>query len=154
MVFCMFTIGINGQRVAATPSPLFPSFDQYPCWCAVVHRFHRTSSPDGGVVYRLGYKMVTAQSEPGVGVTVIGNQSEVKTQWISEIPKGHDMYMTMNVFKNASTTPASFISLAPSLADRKRGLDVVCPMCYVGYFAKSALYGRVETVWVATQSPL
>eukprot|EP00037_Helgoeca_nana_P017254 m.163433 g.163433 ORF g.163433 m.163433 type:complete len:529 (-) comp23907_c0_seq1:223-1809(-) len=85
--------------------------------------YHRVASPDGETVYRVGYKMVTQQAGPGVGVVATAGTA---ASWVSETTQGHDYFMTANIdTHNVTDTKWTMLSLAPQLSDPKRGLDLV-----------------------------
>lgn len=90
--------------------------------------YHREVSADGNLFYRLGYKMVTEQSEQGVSITTVAGSagSQGSTSWKDELSQGHDYFMTMHRYQNSTGGRWGFLSLAPSLAiGKKRGLDLV-----------------------------
>ena len=86
--------------------------------------YHRAVSVSGNVAYRFGYEFVTSQTGQGLAVTTL-NGATTASKWVSETTQGHDYFMTVDVLENATAADTHFISLAPSLTDPKRGLDVV-----------------------------
>lgn len=85
--------------------------------------YHRVASKDGLTLYRLGYKYVTSQSEQGLNAVDLNDPTSVQVTWTDELSPLHDFYMTCDRY-DLPTGPA-FVSLAPSLTDTKRGLDIV-----------------------------
>jgi len=65
-------------------------------------------SADGKTAYRVGYRDVIDQADPGIGLTDIST-STASTKWIDDIPlpSGLDFYMSLNLYGD------SFLSLAP-----------------------------------------
>lgn len=113
--------------VAQSTNPITPQFvDNYAGW------FHDVS-PDGSIVYRLGYEDVMSSSNFGIGATVIvpsssssGVYSNATPVW-KTIPRPdgtHEGYITLNLFAPSSvptlsptaTSPfdAWFVSMAPT----------------------------------------
>jgi hypothetical protein len=88
--------------------------------------FHRACDPAGKECYRLGYKSVTAQTGTGIGITTLS--STASTVWNGNLqpPTKHDFYMSLHRYSGSIASGATeFLSLSPSTASAKRGLDLV-----------------------------
>lgn len=81
--------------------------------------YHRAVAGDDATVFRMGYQFVTQQNGQGIGVTKTDSSSAPSTSWKSEVTKGHDYFMTLDVHGN------NFLSLAPNASDPNLGLDLI-----------------------------
>jgi hypothetical protein len=88
--------------------------------------FYRSCDPAGSECYRLGFERVTSQSNPGIGITTLGDMAT--TVWNSkpQPPAEHDYFMSLHRYAGSIATGATeFLSLAPSTKTKQRGLDLI-----------------------------
>ena len=81
---------------------------------------------------------MSSQTEQGLGVIDLNNPNgpnspnspNVSAKWVDELTPQHDYYMSLNRLDNPNNPnnnpdTFSFVSLAPSLSDPARDLDIV-----------------------------